>query len=103
MATGFSPLALPIVLHDLPQNYAQIITLYDGEGNYTTQHHVDMFNDFIDLEEVYYDYAKMRLFVQSLFREAKKWFKSLPARSISTFDEFETCFLDRWEDKNNPL
>ena len=52
MDARFSPLDLPIVLHDLPQNYAQIITLYDGEGNFTAQYHVDIFNDFIDLEEV---------------------------------------------------
>ena len=50
MAARFSPLSLLAVLHDLPQNYAQRITLYDGEGNYTVQQHVYRFNDFIDLE-----------------------------------------------------
>ena len=34
MAARFAPLALPVVLHDLPQNYAQIIYLYDGDGNF---------------------------------------------------------------------
>ena len=32
-AARFAPLALPAVLHDLPLNYAQRISLYDGEGN----------------------------------------------------------------------
>ena len=50
MATRIAPLALPVVLHDLPQNYAQRITLYDGEVNFTDQQDVDRFNDFIDLE-----------------------------------------------------
>ena len=66
MAARFSPLALPVVLHDLPQNYAQRISLYDRDGN-TARQHVDTFDDFIDLEEVDDDDVKMRLFAQSFF------------------------------------
>ena len=58
----FSPLSLPVVLHDLPLNYAQIISLYDGEGNVSTKYHVGKFDEFIDLEEVDYEDVKMRLF-----------------------------------------
>ena len=53
-AARFSPLALPTMLHDLPLNYAQRISLYDGEGNVTAKYHVGKFDDFIDLEEVDY-------------------------------------------------
>ena len=49
MVARFAPLALLAVLHDLPQNYAQIISLYDGEGNFTARQHVDRFDDFIRL------------------------------------------------------
>ena len=45
MAPRFAPLALPVVLHDLPQNYAHKIPFYDGDGNFTTRQHVDKFND----------------------------------------------------------
>ena len=58
----FSPLALPTILHVLPQNYSQRISLYDGEGNFTARQHMGRFEDFIDLEEVDYDDAKIRLF-----------------------------------------
>ena len=34
MEARFSPLALPAVLHDLPQSYAQIISLYDRDQNF---------------------------------------------------------------------
>ena len=101
MVSRVSALDLPIVLHDLPKQYAQRITLYDGEGNFIAQHHVDRFNDFIYLEEIDYDDTKMRFFTQSLYGEAKKWFKHIPARSIPNFDDFQTLFLDRWEDKKN--
>ena len=49
-ATRFAPLALPVVLHDLPLNYAQIISLYDGEGNVSVKYHVGNFDEFVDLE-----------------------------------------------------
>ena len=57
------------------------------------------FDDFIDLEEVDHEDVKMRLFPQSLSREAKKWYKYLPARSIPNFADFHTAFLERWDDK----
>ena len=50
MAARFSPLRLPAVLHDLPQNYSQRISLFDGEGDITAKQHVAKFEDFIDLE-----------------------------------------------------
>ena len=45
----------------------------------------------------------MRLFMQSISREVRKWFKALRAMSIPDFAPFETSFLSRWVDKNNPL
>ena len=62
MATRFAPLRLPAVLHDLPQNYSQRISLFDGEGDITKKQHVTKFEDFIVLEEVDYPDVKMRLF-----------------------------------------
>ena len=62
MAARFAPLAFPVVLHDLSQKYSQRISLFDGEGNFTAKQHMDMFEDFIDLEELDYDDGKMILF-----------------------------------------
>jgi hypothetical protein len=103
MAARFSPLALPAQLHDLPQNYNQRIRSFDAEENTSAQRHLDWFNDFVDLEEVDHEDAKLRLFAQSLSGEVRKWFKSLPAVSILNFASFETLFLARWGDKKNPL
>ena len=88
MATRFAPLRLPAVLHDLPQNYSQRISLFDGEGGITAKQHVAKFEDFVDLEEVDYADVKMRLFAQILSGEAKKWFKYLLSGSILTFQAF---------------
>jgi len=103
MVARFTPLSLLTQLHDLPQNYNQRIKLYDGKGNASAQKHLDWFNDFVDLEEVDYEDEKMRLFVQSLSGEVRKWFKALPAAIIHDFEAFETLFLARWGDKKNSL
>ena len=99
----FAPLNLPLVLHDLPMNYAQRIALYDGEGNVSARYHVDKFDDFIDLEEVDDEDVKMWLFAQSFYGEAKKWYKYFPPRSIRSFARFQTIFLEIWDDKQIPL
>jgi hypothetical protein len=103
MAARFTPLILPAQLHDLPQNYSQRIRLYDAEGNVSAEKHLDWFNDFVDLEEVDYADAKMRLFAQILSGDVRKWFKSLPPMSIRDFAAFERSFLNKWGDKKNPL
>jgi hypothetical protein len=103
MAARFSPLVLPAQLHDLPREYNLRIKLYDVEGSVSAQKHLDWFNDFIDLEEVDFEDAKMRLFAQSLVGEVRKWFRALPTASIINFEAFETNFLVKWGDKKNPL
>ena len=102
-AARFAPLALPAALHDLPLNYAQRIALYDGEENVSARYHVGKFDDFIDLEEVDHEDAKMSLFAQTLSGESKKWYKYLLARSIPNSVDFQTTFLERWDDKQSPL
>jgi hypothetical protein len=64
---------------------------------------MDWFNNFIDLEEVDYADAEIRLFVHSFLGEVRKWFKGLSATSIREFTVFEMSFIPRWGDKKNPL
>jgi hypothetical protein len=61
--------------------------------NASSQKHIDWFNNFVDLEEVYYEDVEMRFFAQSLSGEVRKWFKAPPATSIPNFASFETLFL----------
>jgi hypothetical protein len=69
----------------------------------SAQKNLDWFNDFVDIEEVDYEDAKMRLFAQILVGEVRKWFRSLPATSILNFEAFETSFLAKWGDKKTPF
>lgn len=72
---------------------------FDSIGPITTQNLIERMNDFSNLQEVDYDYVKMRLFAQS----SKKWFRGLPASSIADLQQFHWSFLTRWEVKNIPL
>ena len=35
VAARYAPLALPVVLHDLPENYMKILPKFTGEGDLT--------------------------------------------------------------------
>ena len=76
MATKYAPLVLPTQLHDLLQNYVQIIKHYYVDENLTAQQNLDWFNDFIDLEEVDDVDVKVRLFAKKNCGEFKKWLRS---------------------------
>ena len=101
MVARFTPLVLLAQLHDLPQGYPQRIRTFGAEGDITAQQHLDRFNDFLDIEEVVHEDAKMRLLAQSFVGEVKKWFRGLAAGSLHNFQEFETTFLRKWECKKN--
>ena len=103
MASRFTPLSLHAQLHDLPQGYSQRIRTFGAEGDITTQQHLDKFNDFIDLEEVDHEDAKMRLFAQSFYGDVKKWIRGLATGSTHDFQEFEIAFRRKWEHRNNSL
>lgn len=97
----YAPLVFPTQLHDLPQGYSTRIKTFGGEEGITVEHHVDQFNDFIDLEEVYDEDVKMRLFVQSFISEVRKWFKALTPESIQNWDKLKDKFLRKWGSKVN--
>ena len=43
----------------------------------------------------------MRFFVQSLYGEAKNWFKGIPNAAITTSEELENSFIEKWGQKRN--
>lgn len=99
----YASLNLSFPLHELLKNYDQRLPQFDGTGDITTRKHAGKIIDFIDLEEVDHEDAKLRLFAQSLSGKARKWYRSLIARSIPDFQQFQIIFLNRWEVKRNPF
>ena len=53
------------------------------EGKFDPQDHLDHFNDLMELRLVS-KFAKCRVFVATLIGGTKKWFRSIPAGSVSS-------------------
>ena len=58
---------------------------------------------FLNLFEVDNEDVSIRLFSLSLQGKVKSWFKTLPAASISYFQQFAKIFLDRWVVRQKPF
>ena len=70
------------------------IKAYEGKSN--PQHHFDHFNDLMELHLVS-ELAKCKVFAVTLTRGAKKWFRSSPAGSISSWQQLSTFFLQHFQ------
>ena len=87
----------------MPQDYQRKIPQFDATTHYTTQQHVNKMKNYFELHEINDVDVQMRLFVQILDGEVKKWFKGLNVGSITNLAVFHKLFLNRWEKKKNPL
>jgi len=79
----------------------KILPCFIGEDEQTTENHVSIFCNFAENLNVEHLDAVLRLFVQSLDGEARKWFKGLPNNSTTTCKEMEHLFTQRWREKRD--
>jgi hypothetical protein len=94
VATRYEPLIFPQVLYAFPPNdYMKYLPIFNGEGYVTVEEHLNAFYSFADNFNVEHAYVWMRIFVQSLDGEARKWFRSLPPNSIDDIDALDDIFL----------
>jgi hypothetical protein len=104
VAARYAPLNLPQVLYAFPPNdYMKYFPRFNGEGGVTVEEHLNSFYSFADNFNVEHADVWMRLFVQSLDGEARKWFRSLPPNSIVDIDALDDTFLRHWGDKKDYL
>jgi len=67
------------------------------------EEHLEVFYSYADNLDISEDDVWMRVFVQSLDGEARKWFKELPQRSIIDIEALDDAFLKQWGDKKDLL
>lgn len=72
----------------LPKDYQNKIVLFDGTGSYIAQEHTKKMIDYFELHEIDIGDVQMRIFAQTLTREVRTWFKSLPPNSIDSLELF---------------
>jgi hypothetical protein len=94
VAARYAPLVLPQVMFSFPPNdYMKYLPKFNGNGAVTAEEHLSSFYSFADNFNVEHAGVWMRLFVQSLNGEARKWFRSLPPNSIVDIVALDDAFL----------
>ena len=80
----YAPLVFPQPLNALPGgDYQKFMPRINGQGETTTKEHWDAFLSYADNQNIEAKDVWMRMFVQSLDGEVRKWFRELPANSIT--------------------
>jgi hypothetical protein len=74
VAARYSPLVLPVLLHDLPENYIKSLPKFTREGDLTAQEHINFFDQFVDILEIEHKYVYYRLLVQTFKGQVRTWF-----------------------------
>jgi len=85
----------------MSQEYLKILPLFTGEDEQTARNHVSVFFNFAKNKNVEHVDVVLRLFVQSLDGEARKWFKGLPNNSIHSWEEMDHLFIQKWGEKRD--
>jgi hypothetical protein len=100
VAARYAPLVLPVALHAfLATNYMKYLPRYNGEGEVSVEEHLEAFYIFADNFNIDYTYVWMRLFVQNLEGEVRKWFIGLPLASIVDIEALDETFIKKWGDR----
>ena len=81
----YTPIKLKRALNGMPQYYLKILTRFTVEDDISSQKHIEVLCAFVGNLNVENLDIVMRLFVQSLDGELRKWFNILPNDSISTW------------------
>ena len=90
----YAPLVMPLPLHALPRgDYQKYLPRFNGQGEVTTEEHWNAFFSYANNQNIEGKDVWMRMFVQSLDGEVRKWFQEFPAGSIDGIELLEEVFM----------
>jgi len=89
----FSPLNLPQITHERLENYMKYLPKFNGDKTHSVEEHMSSFREFTNEPFVENNNAFMRLFVQNLGGDVRKWFRELPVASIDSWPTLEVDFM----------
>ena len=104
VAARYAPVILPQVMYAFPPNdYMKYLPRFNGEGGDTIEENLSSFYSFANNFNVEHADVWMRLFVQSLDGEERKWFRSFSPNSIAGIEALDDTFLRHRGDKKEFL
>jgi len=80
----------------LAGDYQEFMPKFTGTEGITTEENLEAFYSYADNLDINEEDVWMKVFVQSLKGEARKWFRDLPPRSIADIDALDDVFLKHW-------
>jgi hypothetical protein len=86
-----------------PGYYLKYIPKFTGEEDITVEEHLVSFYNYANNQNIENEDVWMRVFIQSLFGEARKWFRGLAPGSITGIEALDEAFLRHWGDKKDFL
>ena len=98
---NYKPLYLSNIMgypKKMPFEYINLLPGFTGGDRESADYHMRNFCNFF-LSYLVNDYALdvvMKLFSATLCYNAKEWYDNLPEASITTMEQFEKVFLERW-------
>jgi ribonuclease HI len=102
VAARYAPLILPQPLNPLPAgDYLKYMPKFSGEGDLTAEEHLAAFYSYADNLNIENEDVWMRVFVQSLDGEVRKWFRGLAPGSIAGIEALDNAFLRQWGDRKD--
>jgi hypothetical protein len=102
VAARYAPLILPHPMNPLPAgDYLKYMPKFSGEGDITVEEHLAVFYSYADNLNIENEDVWMRVFVQSLDGEVRKWFRGLAPRSIAGIEALDNVFLRQWGDRKD--
>jgi hypothetical protein len=104
LANRYAPLVLPNPLSAMPTgDYQKYMSKFTGAGEYTAEEHIEAFYAYAENINISEEDVWTRVFVQSLDGQARKWFKELPANSITGIEQLDEAFLKYWGERRDLL
>jgi hypothetical protein len=98
----YDPLILPHPMNPLPAgDYLKYMPKFSGEGDITAEDHLAAFYSYADNLNIENEDVWMRVFVQSLEGEVRKWFRGLAPGSIAGIEALDNVFLRQWGDRKD--
>jgi hypothetical protein len=102
VATRYAPLVLPQPMNALPtRDYLKYMPKFTGEEDIIVEEHLVAFYSYADNLNIENEDVWMRVFVQSLDGEVRKWFRGLTPGSIVGIEALDDVFLRQWGDKKD--
>ena len=84
LVARYAPLVFLNPLTAMPtRDYLKYMPKFTGEGDFAAKEHLEAFYSYAENINIEQEDVWTIVFVQSLYGQARKWFKELPAGSVA--------------------